>query len=86
MIMPSTQYRAALSRIVAEVSEESGVPVEDILGIARHQPIVWARHHAIARAYRETGAVMTQIGQFFGRDHTSIINAIRRDAERNGAN
>jgi chromosomal replication initiator protein len=67
-----------VARIIADVALETGVPRRDILGDARTKHIVDARHLAMWRVRRETGMSLPAIGREFNRDHTSVLNAIRR--------
>lgn len=74
--------RERFERICREVAAEHGVCVKDMLGASRFKHIVAARHEAIARCYEETHASMPTVGRWFHRDHTSVLNAIRRHHER----
>ena len=64
--------------IIMAVSDDRGIPVSVILGQRRTAPIVSARWEAIARVAIETGWSLPRIGLVFGRDHTSILNALRK--------
>jgi chromosomal replication initiation ATPase DnaA len=69
--------------LIEQVSFWSGIPVWEILGPSRAYPIVEARFDAIAAIAvncRLAGRKMrqTDIGRHFGRDHATIIQALRQ--------
>ena len=60
------------------VSEATGITVAQITGESRRAAIVKARHAAMYLAHRQFGKSSTQIGiAFGGRDHTTVIAAVR---------
>ncbi len=63
--------------IVASVALESGIPAEEIVGRSQSQATVRARWQAIARVREHTDASTPQIGRWFGRDHSSVLYALR---------
>lgn len=68
-----------MSRIIAEVSSETGFTIAELKGRIRDRPLVHARQYAIWRCFTETEFSKSHIGKFFGgRDHTTIIHALRR--------
>ena len=74
---------ARMVEICREVAKKHGMPVAYIIGDARTRDVVVARHEAIWRCAMETGYTMARIGRHFGgKDHTTIMNAIRRHEER----
>lgn len=74
----SRDLRISALTICRAVSRQEGVSVHDILvSRKRTKPVAMARHEAIYRM-REKGFSLPQIGRVFGRDHTSILNSIRR--------
>lgn len=66
-----------MREIVREVSNTSGIPVADILGDSRKAVVTRARQEAMVRC-RELGKSTTQVGMFFGRDHSTVTHAERR--------
>lgn len=75
----------AIKRIIAEVAERHGFTPEALTGQSRSARIVRARQEAMWLAYQERWPdgrrvySLPQIGAFFGgRDHTTVIHAIRR--------
>ncbi len=73
--------KVKLSKIVSEVSEHWGVPVEDILSRKRTQKYVKPRQHFMYLA-NLSGHTISDIGRFLSRDHTTVLHGIRRVEER----
>lgn len=63
--------------ILLEEAEAAGLTPSDIMSDSRGVPVVRARQRAIWRVAGATGWSTPQIGAFFGRDHTTVIHAIR---------
>lgn len=65
--------------VIRAVSDSFSVSIEDLTGPRRDRPVVTARHVA-ARLLRDcTNMSLPSIGRALGgRDHTSIINSLRR--------
>ena len=78
----------SMASIVADVAAERGVPVSVLMGRSRYKRDVRARQEAIwrCREVRQDDGTpryaLQQIGQFFKRDHTTIIHACKRHLER----
>lgn len=70
--------KSPMRRVIAEVSLTTGVRVSDILGPRRDKPIVRARFMAMGICRKHCNASLPEIGRVFHRDHTSVLNAIRR--------
>lgn len=70
--------REKMLGVIKKVSEATGVPVDDITGPRRHKHILRARNFAILTCRDYVGASLPAIGRVFNRDHTTVINAIRR--------
>lgn len=61
------------------VAEHYGVTVDQLHGKCREQRIAHARHVAIYLTRELTRLSLAQIGnEFGGRDHTTVINSLRR--------
>ena len=71
-----------MAQVINEVAFEFGVTVQDIKGPARQKHIALARHCFCWRAYRECQRSMPEIGRFLNRDHTTVLNSIRRWEQR----
>ena len=70
---------AKATQVVLRAVEWSGYTTEQLLGPRRYAGLAWARHLAMTAIRRTTGLSLSQIGAIFdGRDHTSVIHAVRR--------
>lgn len=68
-----------IADVVAAVALETGVPAREITGGQRHGPLLRARFMSAWLARRLTGHSLPVIGRAMGgRDHTSILSALRR--------
>lgn len=67
--------------VIEEVAERHGVPLRHVLSKRRDRHIVAARHAAI-REVRERfdGDSLPNIAKLFGRDHTTVLHALRKGA------
>lgn len=71
--------------IIHEVAFDYGLEVTDITGPRRTLPITTARFEAMYRLRVEKRFSMPRIGRLLGgRDHSSVLNGIRRHCEDNG--
>lgn len=61
--------------VVQIVSDNFGVQYDDILSPHRERAKTEARHTAQTLAYKYCGLSLSNIGKFFGRDHSTIIHA-----------
>jgi chromosomal replication initiation ATPase DnaA len=76
---PGLQAKANARRIVAEVAARHGITVEEIFGEGRTRLLANARWDAIALVKRANPSwSLHALGAFFGRDHTSILHALRK--------
>lgn len=71
--------RAVVMRAVRDVSTESRISESIIMGHSRAPHVVAARHLAI-RVAHSAGVSASEIARVMGRDHTTIIHAIRKGA------
>lgn len=80
----SEAERMQMAEIVDEVSAVSGVSVSDIMGRSRQGKVAKARQVAMWECH---GAKISyvQIGQFFDRDHTTVMHAVSAVREVMGA-
>ena len=67
--------------VIRRIERAHGVTLEQMQGPQRYRPIVRARWALIA-ALRERGWSLLRIGRFMNRDHTTVLYALRREAER----
>lgn len=76
--MPVSEERATVRSVVQDVSRISGVPVTDIYGRVPRGPAAKARQAAMYLARLRTGKSYPVLGRIFGRDHTTVISAVRK--------
>lgn len=87
---PSTKDRQVdIALIQSEVEKSHNVTHEDLISGKRSKDIAWARHIAIYLSRYLTDESLASIGKRFGgRDHTTIINSVRKieDAQKSDKN
>lgn len=70
-------------RIVEEVAWKHGISTIDLVSERRSVPLCNARHEVYYRLRTETTWSLPRIGKFIGnRDHTTVINGIKRHKKR----
>ena len=74
--------KITVRRIIEEVALEHDITPEDIIRKDRHRELVWPRHEAMRRAYDETDLSYPSIGKVFDRDHTTVMNGVKRAQAR----
>jgi len=67
-----------IENIVDYVCNYMEVPIEKVLGKARHRSLVEARHLCMYLARVKTGKALSEIGRHFNRDHSTVIHAITK--------
>lgn len=70
--------RVRLADVVDAVVEIGGVTHRDLLGTSRKFIVNYWRQRAFATAYHLTGQSLPQIGRHFGKDHTTVLYAVRK--------
>lgn len=72
--------------IIDLVSQAHGISYAEIMGRSRVNPIVAARQAAMFEVHkRRPDLTLPQLGKIFGKDHTTILHAIRKiEAQRAG--
>jgi hypothetical protein len=72
--------------LIADVCDRYGVCPSDVAGNARYRPLVQARNEAMYLVKSKKPTLSNpQIGQWFGRDNTTVLHGIARYQERTGA-
>jgi chromosomal replication initiator protein len=69
-----------LSDIEAAVCEAFGVSLAAFRGIRRHRETAEARHAFVGIARLLTRKSLPDLGRYRGRDHTTMLNSVRRFA------
>lgn len=67
-----------LDQILTDVAELTGVSDELILGLSRLKQVVAARHLTMYVMHETGQHSLSAIGEFLGRDHTSVIHGVKR--------
>lgn len=71
-------------RILREMMAKHNLPRHEMMGRSRVTDIVIVRQETMYRMWVEANLSLNQIGNIFDKDHTTVLYAIRRHAERNG--
>jgi chromosomal replication initiator protein len=81
-----TPRRRSVDEIQLRICETFGISLEELLSTSRAQPVAWPRQLAMYLARELTDATLPAIGRAFGgRNHTTVLHACRRTAERMAA-
>jgi hypothetical protein len=76
---PAVAAETPARRIMMEVADKHNMPITAFRSPSRKLPFVNLRHEACYRLSVELNFSLMQIGRLMGnRDHTTILNAIRR--------
>lgn len=75
-IEAATALHRRRMEIIAEEAAKAGTTVKDILGPARFEYILRARHAAILRVYALGGLNINGMGRLFRKDHTTILHCL----------
>jgi chromosomal replication initiator protein len=83
-LYPGTrQTRRSVQDIQERICEAFGVSMEELLSTSRAAPVTWPRQVAMYLARELTDQTLPAIGRAFGgRNHTTVMHACRRTAER----
>lgn len=68
----------SMQAIAHAVADNCGVSYEQIMGGGRTALVAAARQEAMARIRRDTDYSFHEIARFFGRDHTTVIHAVKK--------
>jgi chromosomal replication initiator protein len=76
-------HRRTVEDIQRRTCEAFGVSLDDLLSTSRAAPVAWPRQVAMYLARELTDQTLPAIGRAFGgRNHTTVLHACRRTAER----
>lgn len=75
---PCRARLSAYRDIQRAAARRQGVSLNDLRSLRRRQDIVFARQMAMYLARQLTAHSLPAIGRCFGRDHTTVIHAVRR--------
>jgi chromosomal replication initiation ATPase DnaA len=76
--------RARLSTIIDCACRYFGLSHAELVSRSRCAGVVQARHVAVFVAYEAGVATLPQIGKALGRDHTTVLNSVRKVREMTG--
>lgn len=75
---------ASLKDIAAIVAQEHGITLADIMSEETHRVVARARQDAMLRQREITGFSYPRIAKFWGKDHTTVLYAVRVAKARAG--
>jgi len=76
--IPSTRSIVTVKGIIDGTSKFFNVPVMELISNRRNANLVFPRHIAMYLAKKLTPYSLPTIGRRFGKDHTTIIHALRK--------
>lgn len=84
-ILPRAVLPPGVRAVIADVCLKHGVSRDQVLSRYRGTDEVVQCRMEICYKLRQRGASYPLIGQYIGRDHTSVLNSVRRWSELTGA-
>jgi len=78
--------KAKIAAVIRDTAEKYGITEKELLSTSRKKKFVSPRQEAIYRIRNEVQKSMPEIGRIFDRDHTTILHALEKHAERIKAN
>ncbi len=78
-------HRRTVREIQEQTCETFGVTMDELLSASRAQPVAWPRQVAMYLSRELTDATLPAIGRAFNKNHTTVMHACRRTAERMAA-
>ena len=83
---PVNKKREAVKKIIQEVGEVHGLTKNQIFSVSRKKHIIAARHEVMYRVRNEVGMSYIEMGIYFNKDHTTILNSVYKHSQRLKAN
>lgn len=81
--LPEDQNLTPAQQILKETAEKYGITVRDLKGHCRKLKYSIPRHEAAYRIHMELGFSLPKTGRVLGfRDHTTILNSVRKHQKR----
>ncbi len=77
-VFASQQIQVEMPEVVQTTADFFGVTTEQIRGSGRARDIVLPRQVAMYLTRELTGHSLPEIGQYFGRDHSTVMHAINK--------
>lgn len=79
VILSEPMPLTSTQQILQEVAEKHGITVKDLKGPCRRLKYALPRHEAAYRIVKELGFSLPKTGRVLGkRDHTTILNSVRK--------
>lgn len=69
---------SGLLQLAQRIAREGRVTVTDMLGRSKLRSVVRARHRFCAVVRSSLGLSYPEIGRLIGRDHTTVMNAVKQ--------
>lgn len=79
-----SEPRITIRAIAVMAAADFGVSIGALRSSTRTKEIVFARQAVMYLAVEQLGKTLAETGNFFGRDHSTVLHGIRRAAERIG--
>lgn len=81
--LPWPEPHRTMCEIALEVCQARGVTLDDLRGRSKAKAVAWPRQEFMALAYAQAGQSLPAIGRWLdGRDHTTVMQGIRRHERR----
>lgn len=71
-----------IEEIIAEVADQTGIPVREIKGRGRTRAVSWARQDALREIKERVNISLTGLGEYFGLDHSTVHHNVGRAEHR----
>ena len=81
-IVRTQHVQLDINTIISRVSTYYAVSRDDIMGTSRRADICLPRQIIQYLAYKNTGLSYPEIGKVFGRDHTTVMNSIKKITDK----
>ena len=76
------QEREGFNRFVAMVADAVGIPLAVLMSRQRNGRVVALRQFLMAVARLELEWTFHRVGEYFGRDHATVVHAVRQVTDR----
>ena len=82
MVTIKEPARQTAMQMAVDFARVNKLPPKDFFGKTRLKDVAHPRQDCMRMLREKTGLSMPQIGKIFGRDHTTVLHAIRASKER----
>jgi len=84
-VLRHQEQQINIDNIISEVCEYCGIRRSDLMSKSRKKRIAQTRQIAMALCRELTNKSLPEIGEAFGRDHTTVLNACKRIKDKRGS-